>query len=282
MNPLIASAAPVGPAALPSGAFDRWRLPSLGLMLVILVASIQPAVSAQPADASRGGGAPAATAPGPRPYPTEAAQWPGRGVVRVFGWMTDNRREFWLRREQEQGSVVFAGDSLTAAWTSLKKDFPSVPTANRGIGGDVSRGLLFRFEQDVLELHPKAIVLLIGTNDLSAQQRPADTLFNIAAMVSMARQRNAGVPIVLCTLPPRAHAQAPVDPARLAELNAGIKAMATPQGGVAVVDLFDAFTGRDGSIEFRYLAPDRLHFSAEGYARWGSVLAPVLAKLQTG
>lgn len=253
------------------------------MLVVALVVGIQPAVLAQPADAPRSVGAPpAATAPGPRPYPTEAAQWPGKGVVRVFGWMTDNRRAFWLRREQEQGTVVFAGDSLTAGWTSLKKDFPSVPTANRGIGGDVSRGLLFRFEQDVLELHPKAIVLLIGTNDLSAQQQPSDTLSNIAAMVSMARQRNAGVPIVLCTLPPRANAQAPVDPARLVELNAGIKAMESRQGGVAVVDLFDAFTGRDGSIEFRYLAPDRLHLSAEGYARWGSVLAPVLAMLQTG
>ncbi|MBI5716119.1 MAG: hypothetical protein HZC37_00325 [Burkholderiales bacterium] len=217
---------------------------------------------------------------GPTPYPGDAAAWPGRGVTRVFGWMQDNRRSFWQQRALKQGSVVFAGDSLVGSWRSLPNDFPALNTANRGIGGDVSRGLLFRFQEDVLDLYPKAIVLLIGTNDLSARQAPADTLFNIAAMLDLARQRDARVPIVLCTLPPRAHRDAPVEPARLAELNAGIKALAAGRAGVTLVDLFEAFSAADGSMDERYFAADRLHLSPAGYARLRSVLEPVLATLR--
>lgn len=219
-------------------------------------------------------------AAGPRPYPDAAAAWPGRGVTRVFGWMHENRRGFWRQRAREQGSVVFAGDSLIAGWRSLSSDFAPLPTANRGIGGDVSRGLLFRFQEDVLELHPQAIVLLIGTNDLSARQAPADTLFNVAALLDLARRHDARVPVVLCTLPPRAHRNAPVEPARLEELNAGIAALAAGRAGVTVVDLVAPFSAADGTLDERYFGADRLHLSLAGYARWRSVLAPVLATLQ--
>ena len=54
----------------------------------------------------------AATQSGPTPYPTRAEDWPGKGVVRVFGWMKDNRKFFWSERDKKQGSIVFAGDSL--------------------------------------------------------------------------------------------------------------------------------------------------------------------------
>ena len=107
-------------------------------------------------------------ASGPTPYPTSAKDWPGQGAIRVFGWMTENRKAFWQDRERKQGSIVFAGDSLIGGWGSMAKDFPDLRVANRGIGGEVTRGLLFRFQEDVLDLHPKAIVLLTGSNDLSA------------------------------------------------------------------------------------------------------------------
>src|SRR4029079_10523474 len=107
---------------------------------------------------------------GPSPYPASKDAWPGVGVVRVFNWMTANRRSFWEHRERDRHSIVFAGDSLTASWKTLDQDFNGTRVANRGIGGDVSRGLLFRFREDVLQLQPKAIVILIGTNDLTAHQ----------------------------------------------------------------------------------------------------------------
>lgn len=119
---------------------------------------------------------------GPTPFPDAANDkaWPGTGPIRVHPWMKDNRAWFWSQRDKAQGAVVFAGDSLTGNWKSdqMQAAFPGLKIANRGIGGDVSRGLLFRLQEDVLALKPKALVLLIGTNDLSAHATPAGVMEN--------------------------------------------------------------------------------------------------------
>lgn len=212
---------------------------------------------------------------GPSPYPSTAQEWPGRGVVRVFDWMSQNREHFWRERSKKQNSIVFAGDSLTAQWPHLNAEFPSVTVANRGIGGDVSRGLLFRFEEDVLALEPKAVVILIGTNDLTARQKASDSLANVEAMIAVHQSRSKA-PIILCTVPPSAHRQAPVDEQQLKILNAGLRAIAERSEHIDLVDLFIATATADGEPDPRLFKPDRLHLNAEGYARWKAALQPVL------
>src|ERR1700683_3359424 len=139
---------------------------------------------------------------GPTPYPVSDKDWPGKGPIRKFGWMDDNRKYFWSQRAKDQGAIVFAGDSLTGNWKELAEAFETWKVANRGIGGDTSRGLLFRFQEDVLDLNPKAIVLTIGTNDLAARGKPADGAANIGAMLEMVEKKDPALAVVLCTTPP--------------------------------------------------------------------------------
>ena len=65
-------------------------------------------------------------------------------------------------------AVVFMGNSITAGWY---KTHPEFFTANnfacRGIGGQVSSQMLCRFRADVINLHPQAVVILAGTNDIA-------------------------------------------------------------------------------------------------------------------
>jgi lysophospholipase L1-like esterase len=215
---------------------------------------------------------------GPTPYPTRPEDWPGEGVIRVFGWMKDNRDFFWSEREKRQGSIVFAGDSLTGNWKTLGKAFAGVPVANRGIGGDVSRGLLFRFQEDVLALHPKAIVILIGINDLTAKQPATATLANIRSMLEMKRTQQPHVPVVLCTVPPSANPKAPIDERQRRFLNQGLKQLAKENQRVSLVDLYAATVTTDGTPDLRYFQSDQLHFSAAGQERWKQVLEPALRK----
>ena len=215
---------------------------------------------------------------GPTPYPARPEEWPGEGVVRVFGWMKDNRNFFWSERAKKQGSIVFAGDSLTANWKNLGKHFPGVLVANRGIGGDVSRGLLFRFEEDVLALHPKAIIILIGINDLTARQPAAATLANLRAILEMKRIRQPDVPVVLCTVPPSANPKAPIDERQRRFLNQGLRQLANENQRVSLVDLYAATVTSDGTPDLRYFQQDQLHFSSAGHERWKEVLQPVLQK----
>lgn len=224
---------------------------------------------------------PAADAPasGPTPYPKDAKDWPGQGAIRTFGWMVDNRKAFWAQRDKARGAVVFAGDSLIGGWTQLAKDFPGLPVANRGIGGDVSRGLLFRLQEDVLDLQPRAIVLLTGSNDLSAQQPPRQARANIDAMLDMIQRETPGVPVVLCTIPPRQDPKAPVDPARVAELNTLIQQAARGRSNVAVLDLHALLAAPDGSPEPAYFGADKLHITTAGFKRFHEGLVPLFDRL---
>lgn len=209
---------------------------------------------------------------GPTPYPARLEDWPGRGWARADPWMTQNRQSFWKQRDQHQGAVVFAGDSLVAGWPQLEADFAGLRVAQRGIGGDTSRGLLFRWQEDVLALHPKAVVLLIGTNDLSAAQRPADTVFNIERMLD-----TITVPVLLCTVPPRDDPNAVIDPARLLELNAALQALAATRRGVTLIDLHALLADGHGAPRPAYFRPDRLHLTPDAYQRWRGAVAQWLA-----
>jgi lysophospholipase L1-like esterase len=212
----------------------------------------------------------------PTPYPAHSADWPGRGVIRLFDWMTEYRKRFWREQNQYRDSIVFAGDSLTANWRSLAEDFPQAKLANRGIGGEVSRGLLFRFGEDVLALDPKAIVVLIGTNDLTARQAAGDTLWNIELILQLRDARHPNVPVLLCTVPPSAAPRAPVDEQQRQRLNNGLREIAAKHAGVEIVDLSRALAAADGAPDPRFFQPDRLHLSKLGYSRWRQVLRPAL------
>jgi lysophospholipase L1-like esterase len=202
---------------------------------------------------------------GPSPYPTAAADWPGEGVIRVFEWMKPNRESFWRQRQKQQGAWVLAGDSLLGNWRTSQRDLEPHRTANRAIGGDVSRGLLFRFQEDVLDLHPRGIVLLIGGNDLSALQPTDQTARNIARMLDAIRAQDASRPVILCTLPPRDSAKAPIKHAELLKLNASIERLATAHSNVVLLDLFALFATADGQPQAKLFSADRLHISPDGY-----------------
>jgi lysophospholipase L1-like esterase len=215
----------------------------------------------------------------PTPYPKNEAAWPGTGVIRVFPWMTENRKFFWSERLHRQGSIVFAGDSLVGGWSNLQSDFSGIPVTNRGIGGDVSRGLLFRFKEDVLDLHPKGIVILIGTNDLSTREKPEVIIENIERILTMTEHTNPELKVILCTLPPRNNPQASIDPGELQELNRRIKRLTTDHKNLTVLDLYSLLADRDGLPHPEDFKPDQLHLGQQGHGVWRDSLIPLFARL---
>jgi hypothetical protein len=70
-----------------------------------------------------------------------------------------------------ESRVVFFGDSITDNWP-LDECFPGKPYINRGIGGQTTPQMLVRFRQDVIELDPKVVVILAGTNDIAGNTGP--------------------------------------------------------------------------------------------------------------
>ena len=226
--------------------------------------------------------APAADGPTPYPDPKDEAAWPGKGPIRTFGWMVDNRKAYWAQREKDQGAIVFVGDSLTQNWKGawMAESFPGLKIANRGIGGDTSRGVLFRFKEDVIALKPKAIIINVGANDLSAHGDPATAEGNIKEMIKIARDYKSDVPIIVCTVPPRDKADSPAKPGAYEDINTRILKIGKPGKDFEVLDLYAALANKEGKpARAEDFSADKLHLAQPGYKVWGESLKPLFERM---
>jgi len=102
--------------------------------------------------------------------------------------------------------VVLMGNSITDAWPRADSAFfagKPYEYVGRGISGQTSPQMLLRFRQDVLDLHPAAVAILAGTNDVAQNTGPYNqqaTLNNIISMAELARAN--GVKVILCSVLP--------------------------------------------------------------------------------
>ena len=214
------------------------------------------------------------------PYPDSEKDFPGKGPARKFPFMQGERDAFWRQREKDQRAIVFVGDSLTGGWRTLTKDFPNYQVANRGVGGDTSRNVLFRFKEDVLDLNPRAIVIEIGNNDLTASGAPADMLSNLADMLALIDRERPGMPVVLCSIPPSANPNAPVKPEARQAMNQGIRQQAGERKNTYFCDLYGSLANEDGSPRLEFYFDDKLHLNDAGHGRWAALLTPTIEQLK--
>jgi lysophospholipase L1-like esterase/poly(3-hydroxybutyrate) depolymerase len=206
---------------------------------------------------------------------------PGAGPMQSGLWfrtLWKGRREQWSKMKTvEEGAVVFFGDSITQGWSSLAKDFPEMKVANRGISGDTTRGLRARLQGDVLDLKPKAVSLLIGTNDLDQGAEPEVVVANLQALVVAMHQANPTMPIVISKVMPR-RGKPGFFPEKIRKLNALSEEAFKNDPLVIFCDtwtLFDDGNGECKAEEF----PDLLHPNAAGYAKWTEALRPIFVRL---
>lgn len=210
---------------------------------------------------------------------------PGAGPVRRYDWFKElwrNRRIEWAKQvEQDQGAVVFLGDSITQGWGDrMGGAFGGLKVANRGISGDTTRGVLIRLTEDVLDLRPKAVVLLIGTNDLEEDATPETIAENVRLIVEALIQSNPSTPILLCQVfPSSAEKKRPAD--KIKKLNQLYAALSKGKAGIRVVETWPLFANAQGDAKLEEF-PDLLHPNQEGYRKWAAALRPYFATLGLG
>ena len=116
-------------------------------------------------------------------------------------YKADNER---ILSSHEYPEVVFMGNSITDNWAYYHPEFFAEHNfCGRGISGQTSAQMLVRFTNDVINLHPKAVVIMAGTNDVARNEywvTPRQVVDNIVAMCSLARA-NGIVPII-SSIPP--------------------------------------------------------------------------------
>lgn len=175
-----------------------------------------------------------------------------------------------------ENRVVFFGDSITDIW-KLEDSFPDKPYINRGIGGQTTPQMLVRFRQDVINLQPKVVLILAGTNDIAGNTGPMrneDIEANYATFAELAKLH--GIRVIYASILPvhnytdRAKdffAQRPQ--ARILALNEWLKDYCA-KNDIIYLDYFSALVDDKGMMK-KDLADDGLHPNAAGF----KVMAPL-------
>lgn len=178
--------------------------------------------------------------------------------------------------------IVYFGDSITEGWGTISSDFFTKKTyVNRGISGQTTPQMLLRFRTDVIELKPKVVVILAGTNDIAGNTGPTTLemiLGNLISTCELAKANN--IKVVLCSvLPVYDYPWKPgLEPAdKIITLNKMIQKYAKANG-ITYVDYYSSMVDERKGLKSIYSA-DGVHPNKEGYLVMAPLIESVLKKL---
>src|SRR6202453_1311909 len=170
--------------------------------------------------------------------------------------------------------VVFYGASMTEGWgRNGSTFFPGKPYVNRGISGQTTAQMVVRFRQDVIDLHPKAVLILAGTNDVAGNTGPMTpemTEENWRSMADLAKAN--GIRVIFASITPSTDFpwRRGLHPAeKIRALNAWLKEYCAARS-LTYLDYYSALTNAEGGMKAE-LTVDGVHATVKGY----EVMAPL-------
>ena len=179
-------------------------------------------------------------------------------------------------------NLVFDGDSITDFWQKrgLKVWIPAFAKyhpVDFGISGDTTQNLLWRLGHGQAQgMHPKVILLMIGTNNMKYTSSPEEIARGVKEIVRQYRKICPGAVIILQAIFPRA--ATPSDPYRLkVEATNPYLGKLADGSKVIYIDFGDRFLSPDGTLS-KDIMPDFLHPSEKGYQIWAEAITPLLEK----
>lgn len=196
---------------------------------------------------------------------------PVLGQEPVKDWARTNRYAADNAAVTVRPKAVFMGDSITEQW--WKRDSSFFLNNNyqaRGISGQTTAHMLVRFRSDVLNLHPKYVAILAGTNDIAGNNgliAPEKIVENLISMCELARANK--IKVLLCSITPvNRYCWSKLmtdDPSEIIlGINAELAAYAARTRGVTYVNYFDALKNETNGIPAEF-SQDGVHLTMDGY-----------------
>jgi lysophospholipase L1-like esterase len=181
-----------------------------------------------------------------------------------------------LRKQPNQGNrIVFIGDSITEFWKQYDLDFFSQNEyINRGISSQTTSQILERFQNDVIDLQPKCVIILAGTNDIAENNGPIfieKIMENIVEMVEKSLKNNSKV--VLCSILPANNFYwnpkiQPIE--KIKQLNELIEAYCLTKK-IIHIDYYSKMVDENFGLDKKY-TNDGVHPNLNGYVKMKSIL----------
>lgn len=244
-------------------------------LLLAFVAAVPMAVHAQPA----GGFDPKTLAQAPHGKPWEPA-WGFWSAAPPSSWQ---QTHWGFVNQAKKGGVdvLFLGDSITKGWSGAGKEiwaqaYQPLKALNIGIGGDTTRQILWRLENDALEgIQPKVVVLMIGVNNIfTGTGNDEEIAQGVGEIIKQIHARRPAAKILLTGILPLGNeGQA----ARALRINGLISAKLP--SFVRFLDLTKTFRGPDDKVVAEFYGSDKVHLAQPGYAAWDKFMRPVLTEM---
>ena len=176
-----------------------------------------------------------------------------------------------LKKINDPERIVFMGNSITQDWIHFRKDFfIDNSFVNRGIGGQTTPQMLIRFKPDVVNLNPRAVVIMAGINDIAQNTGPIsinNIAENIISMIEIANAYNIKV-FICSTLPAIDFPWSPgLNPGpKVIELNSILKTYCY-KNNITYVDYFKLMADENGGLKVPDFtsADDLVHPNINGY-----------------
>ena len=143
-----------------------------------------------------------------------------------------------------------------------KRKSLKVQVVNKGLNGDLTEGMLNRFDRDVLHLSPSHVIILGGTNDIGWGIPVAEIYSNLEEMYD--RAIGHGISLMACAVPSILGYDSLIPPR--VRLNRMIYNYCEAKGA-KYVDLFSATAETATPRLSSKYSNDGLHLSAEGYRK---------------
>ena len=178
--------------------------------------------------------------------------------------------------------IVYFGDSITENWSSVCPEFFIGKTyINRGISGQTTPQMLLRFRSDVIELNPKIVVILAGTNDIAENTGPTTLEMVLGNLISMCELAKAnGIKVILCSVLPAYDYpwKSGLEPAdKIETLNSMILKYAKANN-IAYVEYYSAMVDHQKGLKSIY-SGDGVHPNKEGYRVMGPIIETTITNL---
>ena len=195
-------------------------------------------------------------------------------VPRDGNWM-QRHESFNERVKQGKVDLLLIGDSITQGWESDGKNvwakfYGPRKAVNMGIGGDRTQHVLWRLQNGELDGYtPKAFVIMIGTNNMSANTE-VEISEGVKAIVEEIHKKHAKAKILLLGIFPR-HADAKNPIREKVKKTNDLIAKFDDGKTVKYLDIGAKFLEPDGSLS-KEVMPDALHLSKKGYGIWADAI----------
>ena len=211
---------------------------------------------------------------------TAFARWAGRlfsqtVISALLRTAQEARRTQFEALGPARAHVVMLGDSITEGgnWDEW---FADIPIVNRGVGGEISGQVLARLPSAIDR--PRAVFLLVGTNDLSFDIPLQEITHNVESILGAIERAAPGTPVVVQSVMPRGLTYRD----EILALNRCYRELvdAAPDN-VRYLDLWPVLATPGGALKPE-LTQDSLHLNGKGYVEWTEALQPILTDITGG